>query len=225
VTGVQTCALPIWVDDGEATYKGFNVGFHARGGKFESQGFYTWSETEGNVLVGADEFRLWDNSLQPGAELNSLVNTLDPSSSQNFGPLFTDARHRITVSTLYHAPLGINLSGILRYRSATPYSELAGADVNGDGYRNDLASGVSHVNTRRGGDFSQLDVRVSKEFRFGTGYGVEFIGEIFNLLNAKNGTRYNGTRGTTGFGEPTVFAGDPLQGEQRLAQLGVRFSF
>jgi hypothetical protein len=215
----------VWVDDGEATYKGFNVGFHARSGKFESQGFYTWSQTEGNVLTGADEFRLWDNSLQPGAELNSLPNTLDPSSSQNFGPLFTDARHRITISTLYHAPLGINLSGILRYRSATPYTELAGSDLNGDGYRNDLASGVSHVNTRRGGDFSQLDVRLSKEFRFGTGYGVELIGEIFNLLNAKNGTRYNGTRGATGFGEPTVFAGDPLQGEQRLAQLGVRFSF
>ena len=84
---------------------------------------------------------------------------------------------------------------------------------------------MSHVNSLRGGSFSQLDLRVSKEFRFGGDYGVELIGEIFNLLNEKNGTRFNGTRGTTGFGEPTVFAGDPLQGEQRLAQLGVRFSF
>jgi carboxypeptidase family protein/TonB-dependent receptor-like protein len=215
----------LWVDDGEATYKGFNVGFHARAAKFEAQGFYTWSESEGNVLVGADEFRIWDNSLQPGAQLNAPAYALDPLDSRNFGPLFTDARHKLTVSTLYHAPFDINVAGILRYRSATPYTDLAGSDVNGDGYNNDLAPGASHVNSLRGGSFSQLDLRVSKEFKFGGDYGVELIGEIFNLLNEKNGTRYNGTRGTAGYREPTVFAGDPLQGEQRLAQLGVRFSF
>jgi len=217
--------IRVWVGDGSAEYKGFNVGFHARGGRFEAQGFYTWSEVEGNVLTGADEFRLWDNSLQPGAELNSLVNTLDPSSSQNFGPLFTDARHRITLSTVYRAPFDINVSGVLRYRSALPYSDLAGSDVNGDGYRNDLGAGVPHVNTLRGESFSQLDLRVSKEFSFGGGYGVELIGEIFNLLNSTNATRFNGTRGSATYREPTVFAGDPLQGEQRLAQLGVRFKF
>lgn len=204
----------VWADDGSAEYKGFNVGFHARSDKFEAQGFYTWSEAEGNVLVGADEFRLWDNSLQPGAELNSLVNPLDRGSSQNFGPLFTDARHRITLSTVYRAPLGINVAGVLRYRSAIPYSNLAGSDLNGDGYRNDLAPGTSHVNTLRADSFSQVDLRLSKEFGFGGGYGIELIGEIFNLFNSKNPAQVG-----------NVFAGDPLQGEQRLAQLGARLRF
>ena len=31
------------------------------------------------------------------------------------------------------APLGINVAGILRYRSALPYTRLAGGDLNGDG--------------------------------------------------------------------------------------------
>jgi hypothetical protein len=42
---------------------------------------------------------------------------------------------------------------------------------------------------------------------------------VFNLFNAKNesGFRSDGT--------PSRFAGDPAQGEQRLAQLGLRVTF
>src|SRR6185436_7092424 len=68
--------IRVWTGDGSAEYRGFNIGFHARSSKFEAQGFYTISEAEGNVLTGADEFRIWDGALQPGAELNALPNTL-----------------------------------------------------------------------------------------------------------------------------------------------------
>ncbi|HEX8170675.1 MAG TPA: TonB-dependent receptor [Thermoanaerobaculia bacterium] len=213
--------IRLWVGDGSAEYKGFNVGFHARASKFESQGFYTWSEATGNVLTGADEFRLWDGSLQPDAQLNTPVNPLDPYAPENYGPLFTDARHRVTLSTTYRAPLGINLSGIFRYRSATPFSKFTGGTRLG--YGNVLDPSVSHVNSERGNSFSQLDMRVSKEFGFGGGYAVELIGEIFNVLNSKNGTRF--VRQSNGSYQPSLFAGDTGQGEQRLAQLGVRFRF
>jgi hypothetical protein len=208
----------LWVGDGSAEYKGFNIGVHARSSKFESQGFYTWSEAEGNVLTGADEFRLWDAGTQPNAQANTPVNPLDPYAPENFGPLYTDARHRVTLSTLYHAPFAINLSGILRYRSATPYTLLQPSSVTRNGYPNVLDPSVDHVNTERGDAFSQVDVRVSREFGFGNDMGIEVIAEIFNLLNAKNGTRFVN-------GQPTVFAGDTGQGEQRLAQLGFRFHF
>jgi outer membrane receptor protein involved in Fe transport len=215
--------IRVWVGEGEADYKGFNIGFHARSGKFESQGFYTWSESNGNVLTGADEFRLWDGGSQADAQTNAVVNPLDPYDNAGTGPLFTDARHRVTLSTLYHAPLGFNVSGILRYHSAFPYTLFApGNPTNNFGYKNKLA-GASHVNTERGDNFSQIDVRVSKEFRFGGNLGIELIGEIFNLLNSKNGVRF--VRNSSGVYEPTVFAGDTGQGEQRLAQLGARFRF
>ncbi|MEO8379743.1 MAG: TonB-dependent receptor [Acidobacteriota bacterium] len=217
--------IRMWVGDGSAEYQGFNIGFHARSARFESQGFYTWSEATGNVLTGADEFRLWDGALQPGVQLNSPVDPIDPYSSENFGPLYTDARHRLTFSTVYRAPLGVNVAGIFRYRSALPYTKLAGSDLNGDGYAMDLAPGTSHVQTLRGDSSSQFDVRVSKDFLFGTGFGLELIGEIFNLLNSKNGTGFNGTVSSANFGQPSVFAGDPGQGEQRLAQLGLRIHF
>ena len=103
-----------------------------------------------------------------------------------------------------------------------------------DGYNFDLAPGVSHVNSLRGPSFSQFDVRLAREFKFFHNYGVEVIGEIFNLLNAKNAANFNGNcrvdatgkcTFTGGFGQAGTFAGDPGQGEQRLAQLGVRVTF
>ena len=79
---------------------------------------------------------------------------------------------------------------------------------------------MSHVNTGRGASFSQLDVRLSKDFIFGSGdFGIELIAEIFNVLDEENPATFDR------FGEPHAFAGDPLQGEQRLVQFGARVHF
>jgi len=216
----------VWVGTGSAEYKGANIGFHARiNNRVEAQGFYTYSTTDGNVLAGADEFRLWNPAVEPGVTRDVSVNPYDPNCSACFGPLFTDAKHRITVSTSYRAPFGINVAGILRYRSALPYTEYAGSDLNGDGYDMDLAPGVGHVNNLRGDSNSQVDVRIGKEFTFAGNYGIEVIGEIFNLFNSKNATGVIGNRSSANFGQATAYAGDTGQGEQRLGQLGVRVRF
>ncbi len=228
----------VWTGDGEADYEGVNLGVRARANqKLELQGFYTWSEVTGNVLAGADEFRLSNANHQPdrSAVLDQSVNPANPHCDACFGPLDTDARHRLTLSTLYQAPFAINLSGIVRYRSGLPYTEFAGVDLNGDGFAMDLPEGVSHVNSARGDDFTQIDLRVSRDFGF-SGVGVEVLAEVFNVLNEENPARYRGARWTgrnaagqlvtnPNFGKPAAFAGDPLQGEQRVIQLGVRFKY
>jgi len=237
----------IWDGEGFAKYNGVNIGGHARlGTKFELQGFYTWSHTTGNVLAGADEFRITDAGHQGDLRTvrDQSIDPYDPLCDACVGPLNTDQKHRVTLSTLYRAPFGINASGIFRYHSGTPYTEWAGADIScgpagtvlkcADGYNFDLAPGVTHVNSLRGASFSQFDVRVSKEFKFYRNYGVELIGEIFNLFNSKNAANFNGNCAvnaagqctfTGGFGQANTFAGDPAQGEQRLAQLGIRVTF
>jgi hypothetical protein len=213
----------LWYGNGEASYDGVNIGFRAKmTTKLEMQGFYTWSEAEGNVLVGADEFRIWD---QPGTTRDVSVNPFDPQCGACFGPLYTDARHRVTVSASYRGPYGVNISGIGRYRSALPYTQHAGTDLNLDGYDMDLAPGVSHVNSERGDSFSQVDLRVSKEFVFSGDFGLELIGEIFNLFNADNPAGFVGNRASSAYGQATRFAGDPGMGEQRLAQLGLRVRY
>lgn len=218
----------VWYGNGKAKYNGVNLSGHARlGEKFELQGFYTISEATGNVLAGADEFRITDAGYQPDlrAVRDQSVNPLDPQCSKCFGPLDTDARHRVTLSGLYRAPWDLNVSGIFRYRSARPYTDWSGVDTNGDGYAFDLAPGVSHVNTLRGDSFSQFDVRLAKAFKFGGNFGVEVIGEVFNLFNADNPVLFNGNRNSASYKKPAAFAGDPGQGEQRLAQLGLRLTF
>jgi carboxypeptidase family protein/TonB-dependent receptor-like protein len=216
----------LWYGKGHAEYDGVNIGFHSRmGSTFEAQGFYTWSRSRGNILAGADEFRVTDAGFQPDTLRDGSVNPLNPDCSACNGPLDTDARHRVTLSGTYRAPFGINLSGILRYRSALPYTVFAldstGAklDLNHDGYAQDLAPGHAHVNDARGDSFEQVDIRVAKEFRFMRNYGVELIGEVFNLLNAKNAAIFDSTGGAH------AYAGDPGQGEQRLMQFGVKVRF
>ncbi|HMC21720.1 MAG TPA: TonB-dependent receptor [Thermoanaerobaculia bacterium] len=218
----------LWMGNGFAKYNGVNIGGHARlGDRFELQGFYTLSHATGNIPAGADEFRITAAGYQPDLRTvrDQSVNPYDPNCSACTGPLDTDARHRVTLSALYRAPYGINLSGILRYHSATPYTDWAGTDLNGDKFNFDLPPGVSHVNSLRGSSFSQMDVRVGKAFKFFGNYGVELIGEVFNLFNSKNEAGFVGNRLSGAYKQPTFFAGDPGQGEQRLAQLGVRVTF
>lgn len=226
----------IWYGNGFADYDGINISGHARlGSKFELQGFYTLSHTTGNVLAGADEFRLTDAGHQPDlrAVRDQSVNPYDPLCDACEGPLNTDQRHRVTLSGIYRAPLGINLSGIFRYHSGTPYTDWAGTDIScgpdkpncQDNYNMDLAPGVSHINSLRGSSFSQFDVRASKDFKMWRNYGVEIIGEIFNLFDSKNAVAFNGNRLSPAYKTAAAYAGDPGQGEQRLAQLGIRFTF
>ena len=220
----------LWYGNGKADYNGANISFRARAtDKLEILGFYTYSHVTGNVLAGADEFRLTDVNYEPSLRgvRDVSVDPLNPLCKACIGPLNTDARHRLTLSTVYQGPWGINVSGMLRYRSATPYTIYTATDPNHDGFRFDLPAGVSHVNAARGSSFSQLDLRLSKVFNVGP-VGLELIGEVFNLFNEKNPAAYTVVFDAAGNpigSKPTAFAGDPLQGEQRLAQLGLRVRF
>ena len=212
----------MWYGNGQADYDGVHLSARARvSDSFELQGFYTYSETTGNVLAGADEFRLTDAGHQAdmgGARRDVSADPLDPLCDRCFGPLNTDARHRVTLSGVYRAPYAINVSGMFRYRSALPYTRFTATDLNGDGYPYDFP-GREGINGGRGADFSQLDLRVSKDFTFANEYGFELIAEVFNLFNSKNEALFNRN------GQANAYAGDPLQGEQQLMQLGVRFHF
>lgn len=212
----------IWMGDGEADYEALNLGLRARlTNKLDVQGFYTWSRTEGNVLAGTDGDRLSDVGFQPDwrTALDASIEPLDPHCGSCRGPLDTDARHRAAVGVAYTTMGGLIVAGLARYRSALPYTRLAGEDLDGDGFRQDLAQGVEHVNDARGGSFTQIDLRLAKPFRLGEALGLELIGEVYNLFDADNRAAFDSA------GTAHARAGDPQQGEQRLVQLGARLTF
>ena len=93
------------------------------------------------------------------------------------------------------------------------------------------------VNCGRGWAQSQLNLRVSKVFPIGHA-NIEAIAEVFNLFNAinpsniaggisANRTVINPTTGApdTTLLQPTSFSGDSQRPEQRVGQIGLRFSF
>jgi hypothetical protein len=106
--------------------------------------------------------------------------------------------------------------------------------LNDDGIATFEETGAcENINCSRRAPFSQLNLRLSKSFRIWGSARVEAIGEIFNLFNATNpalpltSARVNATTGAqlSSFMQPTAYAGDIGQPEQRIGQLGFRFTF
>ena len=204
---------------------------------------YTLGKAESIVGTANDEL-----------DANYIQDATNPTADVNYGPTArTDARHRVSVSAVIQAPWGIQVSPFFIFRSALPIQTFEGRDLNGDGNLNDIAAAAYRftglnddgsatfeengacetVNCSRGAAQSQFNLRVSKGFRLVGNARVEAIVEVFNLFNAKNpvfnltSQRVNTTSGAAlpTFMQPANYAGDFRQTEQRVGQIGFRFTF
>jgi outer membrane receptor protein involved in Fe transport len=97
------------------------------------------------------------------------------------------------------------------------------------------------INCGRGASFSQLNLRVTKGFTLVGHLRAEAIGEVFNLFNAKNPSGFgpttqfrdprllinadNTTTPNPNFLQPSTYAGDFQEPEQRVGQIGFRIMF
>ena len=130
----------------------------------------------------------------------------------------------------------LNLDGEL---NDLPARALAfdGFDSNGVVKTKDIGP-CTTINCGRGAAFSQLNIRVSRTFPLFGHANVEAIGEVFNLFNAINPANIESTISSViqtvrlvdgvanpTYMQPTRFAGDFQQPEQRVGQIGFRFTF
>jgi hypothetical protein len=88
------------------------------------------------------------------------------------------------------------------------------------------------VNCGRGMPQQQMNIRVSRLFNLGGRAHVEAIGEVFNLFNTINPSGFKTRVIVPSTGQPdvtllqpTTFSGDFRRPEQRVGQLGLRFTF
>jgi outer membrane receptor protein involved in Fe transport len=184
---------------------------------------------------------------------NLIQDITQPLSDVQLGPSTrTDARHQVTFSAIYEAPYGIVVAPVFTYRSTLPTHTFEGRDLNADGQLNDRTplayrfTGLSGttatfeemgacetVNCSRRASFSQLNLRVSRSFALPGAARIEAIAEVFNLFNAKNPSlpltsqRVATATGAplASFMQPEAYAGDIGQPEQRVGQIGFRFTF
>jgi hypothetical protein len=112
-----------------------------------------------------------------------------------------------------------------------------GFDENGVARVKDIGE-CNTINCGRGAAFSQLNLRISRTFRLGGRMNLEAIGEVFNLFNAINPANFErtisnvpqtvrlvGGTANPNYMQPSRFAGDFQQPEQRVGQIGFRFTF
>lgn len=203
------------VPEGRSHYKAVSIALKKRwDGKLSFSAWYSLSKSTATSRRATDEF-IGD----------TLVNAFDPFGDVQEGYTNNDARHRITASGVWMPGAGFTIAPIFRWRSATPFNATTGTDDNRDGVNFDLPPGTEKVNSLRGSDFSQLDIRISKRFRLTGRLNLELIAEGFNVLNDTNPGGFVENQRASNFGQPTVYAGDFQRGEQRLFQLGARIEF
>jgi Carboxypeptidase regulatory-like domain/TonB dependent receptor-like, beta-barrel len=214
--------------DGRSRYDAFTVSFKKRyANKYQLNAHYTLSK--GQAWFG-----------QTGDFGNVAQNQFfkfDPAA--DFGPTDADERHRFVISGIFDLKWGFQVAPIFQMASARHWSVFPDCvcDINKDGVtfenRDSRDGNDQHSlppNTMEGDGFSQLNVRVSKFFKFGEQRKLGLFFEAFNVFNTANfGREYQNVTGESDFGKPINFFGatgfsEPL-GIPFQAQIGVRFTF
>jgi hypothetical protein len=183
---------------GETWYRGLTASVRGRlAGNGQFLASYTLSKAEDNSTDFQSNFIPESNGRGRNPDdRTGLPLGFDPDSER--GLATHDQRHRLVLSGTYTAPGDINVSGILTAASGRPFTPLAGLDLNADGNggafppdrarRNpaDPASSVGR-NSETTDAIANVDLRVSKAFRFGGGANaLELILDVFNLFNRAN---------------------------------------
>ena len=238
------------INVGESTYDGVNFGVRRRMDKnVQFNAWYTLSKATGRGGNGTDELttNMVQNATDPFADVQD-----GPAGRTDARHKFTLSAVIQLPYGIYASPIFRYRSALPLYIS-TGY-DLNGDGVNNDIYPTAFQfTGVSDagvpsfkemgacetVNCGRGASLSQFNLRVSKVFGLGRGMRVEAIVEAFNLFNSKNpafnagvpaagafftGSAANHTPNTV-FMKPDAYAGDTGQPEQRVGQIGFRFTF
>ncbi len=122
--------------------------------------------------------------------VNGVCNPLDAFGPGDYGPSGEDVRHRLVIAGVVQAPFGIELSTLAQFESARPFTLTTPVDVNGTGDPTTDRAVIDGVQTTmdelRGTPYQQIDLRVSRPFKFGERLTIAPFAEFFNLLNRNN---------------------------------------
>jgi hypothetical protein len=220
------------ISRGKSKYTALIFGFKRRMTRgLDLTGTYTLAEAKSTIGTAVDELN--SNNLQEAEQLYDDPRVFGPTSR-------SDARHSGTFAGVWQVK-NLTVSPIFIFRSPLPVSTTEGVDRNRNGENNDLPDrafqfdGIGKApkdigacetwNCGRGAWRTLFNLRLSYGFGIYRNTRIEAIGEVFNLLNAKNPSAFVANRQSTRFLQPTEFSGDFQNPEQRVGQIGFRFSF
>ncbi len=180
---------------------------------------------------------------------NVPFNVFDPAAER--GRSNFDRRHKFVMSAVFAPRVkadskvltaladGWSIAPVFQFYSGIPYNGNVSGSLSGTqaGSLNGAGSSSNRLpllarNAFSGPNVKNVDLRVSRRFFIKEGINIEFLGEVFNLLNRTQFTNVNSTMyalsGTTltyqaAFGTISE-AGATLYRERQI-QLGLRFKF
>lgn len=181
---VQQAYVPnisVYRSDNRSSYNGLSI--HLQGNvthRFNLVANYTLSraQTWGCVLGELFDY------------VNGVCNPLDPFGPGDYGPSGEDVRHRFVLAGTLHVKGGFEITTLSQFESARPFTLTTPVDVNGLGDTIDDRAVVNGIQTTldelRGTPYIQVDMRVSRPFRFGEWITATPFIEFFNLFNRNN---------------------------------------
>ena len=248
---ISPANFTIDISDGKSRYDGINFGVRRRMSQgLQFSAWYSLSDAQSTTGNASDELNVQNiqDHLNPYADVQTGPSGRTDARHRISVSAVWQAPWGITVSPVfrYRSALPVNLTeGVdLNFNGinndlATQAFAFDGFDSNGNVQVKEIGP-CDTINCGRGASQSTFNLRVSKGFRIYGSARVEAIAEVFNLFNAINpsgfiGRRYTGSvddpqpnvdsQGRPQFLRPTEFAGDFQNPEQRVGQIGFRFTF
>ena len=114
--------------------------------------------------------------------VNGVCNALDPFGPGDYGPSGEDVRHRFVLAGTAYIPGGFELSTMFQAESARPIT-ITTAD---NSHRISVNGVTTALDAFRGTPYIQMDLRVTRPFKFGERWEVRPFAEFFNLFNSNN---------------------------------------
>jgi hypothetical protein len=174
-------SVSVFRTDNRSRYDGiaFQVE-HSFSNHFDMSAHYTLAKA---TTWGATVGELFDY-------VNGVSDVRNAFGPGDHGPSGEDVRHRFVIAGTLRLPARVELTTLSQFESARPYTIATPVDLNDDGLDSNDRAVVNGVQTSldefRGRPFSQIDLRVSREFRFGERTTLRPFVEFFNLLNRTN---------------------------------------
>jgi hypothetical protein len=238
------------ISRGKSQYDGLVLGIRRRlSGGVDFTGSYTLSSGKSTIGTAGDE--LDTRYLQDATNPFDDPRMLGPNRRTDARHRITASAtlqlpmgFRVAPIFIYRSALPVYISEGVDLNQDGELNDLPERAVAFDGFDGNGVvklkdtGACTTINCGRGPAFSQLNLRVSRTFPLVGRANVEAIGEIFNLFNAINPAniestisgvvqtvRLVGGAANPTYMQPTRFAGDFQQPEQRVAQIGFRFTF
>jgi len=114
--------------------------------------------------------------------VNAVCNPFNAFGPGDYGDSGEDVRHRFVVAGTVYVPGGFEVTTLTQGESARPFT-ITTADNSGRISVNGVPTALDEF---RGTPYIQMDLRVSRPFKFGDRWEVRPFAEFFNLFNRNN---------------------------------------